>query len=261
MSKKCKSLKTSILKKGELLMHVIEVRKFIAKNTDDKNLLSYMEDIETALSEKKYGLFFEEHSEEIERILEKNGIELVEQKELAIKQGNRESFLIEGENLAVLSYLTKTYLAKVDVVYVDSPYNTGMESLNYDDSIYADPKDTYRHSKWLSFMNKRLRAAYNLLSKNGVMFIHIDEHETGTLLLLCQNIFGEANVVALVWPKTDPRFDQNRVERPFHNIKIVHENIFVCFKDKQKTNFNPVMIHSQVSMKRTKRPPATWKRY
>ena len=49
----------------------------------------------------------------------------------------------------------------------------------------------------------------------------------------------------LVWPKTDPRFDQNRVERPFHNIKIVHENIFVCFKDKDKTNFNTMMMPSR----------------
>lgn len=61
-----------------------------------------------------------------------------------------------------------------------------------------------------------------------------------TLLLLCQRIFGEDNVAVLVWPKTDPRFDQNRVEKPFSNIKIVHENIFVCFKEKSATSFNSI---------------------
>jgi len=132
--------------------------------------------------------------------LKENDVELVEQKELAIKHGKRLNFLIEGENLAVLRWLTKSYLGKINVIYVDPPYNTGMKSLNYCDYDYTDSSDDYIHSKWLSFMDKRLSVAYSLLSRNGVMFIHIDEHETGTLLLLCQSIFGQANVVVLIWP-------------------------------------------------------------
>lgn len=245
--KKRKSDAANVRGKDEPPRRASAVTRFVRKTSGDPALLRHLDEMTKASAETKYGLVFEEHSEEVERTLEENDVELVEQKRLAIKHGKRSNLLIEGENLAVLRRLAKPHSGKVDVVYVDPPYNTGMDSLNYDDYDYVDPADAYTHSKWLSFMNKRLRAAYGLLSGNGVMLIHIDEHETGTLLLLCQSIFGEANVVVLVWPKIDSRFDQNRVERPFHNIKIVHENIFVCFKDKSKTNFNPIMMPSRVS--------------
>ncbi|MGA2385255.1 MAG: site-specific DNA-methyltransferase [Candidatus Bathyarchaeia archaeon] len=228
----------------ELLRHISAVRRFVEKASGNPTLLRYLDDVRRALVETGYGLTFEEHLEGIEKLLDKNDIKLAEMRKLAINNGKRSNLLIEGENLAALRHLSKSYAGKVDVIYIDPPYNTGMESLNYDDYDYADAGDAYVHSKWLSFMDKRIRAAYGLLSENGVMFIHIDEHETGTLLLLCQTIFGEANVVVLVWPKTDPKFDQNRVERPFHNIKTVHENIFACFKDKNKTNFSSMMMPS-----------------
>ena len=247
MSKKRRSDRTNVPKKDGLLRHFSDVRKFVMKTTDDPSLLCYLEEIKRALFLTKYGLIFEEHTEEIERILKEKEVELVEEKELAINHGKRLNLLIEGENFGVLRWLTTSYLRKVNVIYVDPPYNTGMKSLNYDDYDYTDPGDAYIHSKWLSFMDKRLRVAYSLLSRNGIMFIQIDEHETGTLLLLCQSIFGQDNVVVLVWPKTDPKFDQNRVEKPFHNIKIVHEYIFVCFKDKNKTTFNSLMMPSRVS--------------
>ena len=92
--------------------------------------------------------------------MEENDVELVEQRKLAIKHGKRLNLLIEGENLAVLRQLSESYSGEVDVIYVDPPYNTGMKSLNYDDYDYADPGDAYVHSKWLSFMDKRLRVAY-----------------------------------------------------------------------------------------------------
>ena len=247
MSKRSKFDRTNVPRKEELLRHLSAVTRFVKKASDDPSLLRYLEETKRELDQTKYGLIFEEHSEEIERILEENEVEFVEQCKLAIKNGERLNILIEGENLAVLRKFTTKYSGEVNVIYVDPPYNTGMKSLNYDDYDYADADDAYVHSKWLSFMDKRLRVAYGLLSENGVMFIHIDEHETGTLLLLCQSIFGETNVVVLVWPKTDPKFDQNRLEKPFHNIRIVHENIFACFKDKNNTNFNAVMMPSTAS--------------
>ena len=191
-------------RKSELQSHISAVRNFVRKTSGDPSLLRYMDELEKELVETRYGLVFEGHSEEIERILEESDVELVEQRKLAIKHGKRFNLLIEGENLAVLGWLTKLYSGEVNVIYVDPPYNTGLESLNYDDYNYVDPADAYVHSKWLSFMDKRLRVAYSLLSRNGVMFIHVDEHETGPLLLLCQSIFGEANVVVLVWPKIIP---------------------------------------------------------
>ena len=145
--------------------------------------------------------------------------ELVEQRKLEIKQGTSLNILIEGENLAVLRHLTTSYSGGVDVIYVDPPYNTGMESLNYDDNNYADACDEYVHSKWLSFIYKRLRIAYDLLSRNGVMFIQIDEHETGTLLLLCQSIFGETNVVALVLPRQIPSLIRTALKSHFTTSK------------------------------------------
>jgi adenine specific DNA methylase Mod len=152
------------------------------------------------------------------------------------------NFIIEGENLAVLRHMARSHADKFDVVSIDPPYNTGMDTLNYNDQDYADQEDLYIHSKWLSFMEKRLSIAKLLLTENGVMFINIDEHETGTLILLCQQLFGEDNVNVLIWPKTDPKFDQNRVEKSFHNIKIVHEYVIVCFKNKSQTFFNNTVI-------------------
>lgn len=251
------SMNLSRKRKDELLGRVSAVRSFVRKTSGDRSLLRHLDEIEKALSESRYGLSFEEHREEAEMILEKKDVELVEQRGLAIKHGKRVNFLIEGENLAVLRWMAKSHLGKVDVTYIDPPYNTGMESLSYDDRDYSDPSDAYSHSKWLSFMDKRLDAVYGLLSRNGVAIIHIDEHETGTLLLLCQSIFGEANVDVLIWPKTDPRFDRNRVERPFHNIKIVHEYIFVCFKDKGNTSFNAMMMPQRVSNVDYKETPSS----
>ena len=90
-------------------------------------------------------------------------------------------------------------------------------------------------------MKNRLIITYELLSERGVLFVNIDENETGTFLMLCQEIFGEKNVDVLIWPKTDSRFDTNRVEKPFRDIKIVHEYIFVCFKNRDKIQLNQIM--------------------
>ncbi len=137
--------------------------------------------------------------------------------------------------------MEKSYSGTIDVICIDPPYNTGMQSLNYNDYDYINKDDSYIHSKWLSFMQKRLGIAYRLLSGIGVMFINIDENEIGNLLLLCGQIFGENNLDVLIWPKTDSRFDQNRNDKPFHNIKMIHEYVLVCFKNKSQTNFNKLI--------------------
>lgn len=218
------------------------LKKYLRDTSAPRSIIQYLEDLELEINNKKYGLSFEEHSEEIERIIENNDTELIEQKKLRIgKNRNMDAnFLIEGENLAVLKQLEKTLLKRIDVICIDPPYNTGMHSLNYNDYDFIDENDTYIHSKWLSYIKKRIDCAYSLLTDHGTMFINIDENEIGNLLLLCGQIFGEKNIDVLIWPKTDPRFDKNRVEKPFHNIKIVHEYVLVCFKDKSKTTFNKI---------------------
>lgn len=102
--------------------------------------------------------------------------------------------VINAENHHALEALAFTHTGKVDVIYIDPPYNTGSGDFTYNDKrVGAD--DTYRHSKWLSFMDRRLRLAHTLLKPTGVIFISIDDHEQARLKLLCDQVFGAANFV------------------------------------------------------------------
>ena len=92
--------------------------------------------------------------------------------------------LIEGDNLHALTALTFTHEGRVDVIYIDPPYNTGNKDFKYNDR-FVDRKDAYRHSKWLSFMHKRLLIAKRLLADTGVIFISIDDNEQAQLKMLC----------------------------------------------------------------------------
>lgn len=112
--------------------------------------------------------------------------------------------IIEGDNLVSLSALAYTHAGKIDVIYIDPPYNTGNKDFAYYDDFcddyrkipYVEREDAYRHSKWLSFMDRRLRIAKKLLSDRGVIFISIDDNEQANLKLLCDEVFGEKNFVA-----------------------------------------------------------------
>ena len=108
-------------------------------------------------TKKKYGLVWEDKPEDVEELLRENLPVLKEIKEKAIINGDEHPnhLLIEGDNLHALTALTFTHEGKIDVIYVDPPYNTGNKDFKYNDS-FVDKEDSYRHSKWLSFMNKRL---------------------------------------------------------------------------------------------------------
>ena len=109
--------------------------------------------------------------------------------------------LIEGDNLEALTALAYTHEGKIDVIYIDPPYNTGNKDFVYNDS-FVDREDGYRHSKWLSFMNKRLQIAKSLLSSGGVIFISIDDNEQAPLKMLCDEVFGKINLCGqLIWRK------------------------------------------------------------
>ena len=107
---------------------------------------------------------------------------------------NPNHIIIEGDNLEALTVLSYTHAGKIDVIYIDPPYNTGNKDFVYNDS-YVDSEDSYRHSKWLSFMSKRLRIAKKLLSDRGVIFISIDENEVAALRMLGDEIFLPKNFV------------------------------------------------------------------
>ncbi len=186
--------------KREILINKIkEIKQFIASSPQDENtstLLSYIADIEKDIKGKKYGLIFEEHKEAIDEKLQNNTPVLSEEKELFINNGGQINFLIEGDNLASLQLLEKTHKGKIDIIYIDPPYNTGNKDFIYDDN-YIGNDDCYQHSKWLSFMEKRILIAKRLLTKKGLIFISIDETELANLICLCNEIFNEGNFVSL----------------------------------------------------------------
>lgn len=166
--------------------------------------------------QKRYGLVWEEHNEEAQEVLSENIPVLVEDPSKCIlslprsgeSEGAPNHILIEGDNLHALTALTYTHEGKVDVIYIDPPYNTGNKDFVYNDS-FVDSEDGYRHSKWLSFMEKRLRIAKKLLSDRGVIFISIDDNEQANLKLLCDEVFGvDLFVGNAIWEKADsPRMD------------------------------------------------------
>lgn len=193
-------------KRNLLIKKIEDIKTFILSSPQDDNtaqLLTYISDIEKDIKGKKYGLVFEEHRESIDEVLENNLPVLTEDTDLFIDNGGQMNFLIEGDNLASLKLLEKTHKGKIDLIYIDPPYNTGNKDFVYDDS-FVDSNDTFRHSKWLSFMEKRLVLAKNLLSENGVIFISIDDNEVAQLKILLDEIFGEQCFVDIFsWCKTE----------------------------------------------------------
>jgi len=228
--------------RNELRKKINELKDYLVRISAPKKYLEIMDEMRPLTTQQRFGLVFEHHSE---NILIGRKTNLVEKTSLRINNGMRMNLLIEGENLVALNILKRKYRSRIDVICIDPPYNTGMDWLNYGDHEYGDNADSFPHSKWLSFMNNRLRIAYDLLSKEGIMFINIDEHEIGPLLLLAHQLFKEKNVDVLIWPKTDPRFDVNRIEKPPRDIKIVHEYILVCFRNRAKTRVNKTFISTQ----------------
>ena len=151
-------------------------------------------DLLAAINDKqRYGLVWEESSEEAWDEMQDQLPVFVEDatKRLdSAPEGSPNHVLIEGDNLNALAALTYAYAGEIDVIYIDPPYNTGNKDFIYNDS-FVDKEDGYRHSKWLSFMDRRLRIAKKLLSEKGVIFISIDDNEQADLKLLCDEIFGE----------------------------------------------------------------------
>jgi len=187
-------------KRDDLIAKIKSIRSYIAKVEQDENtgsLLVYLSELEKEVKGKKYGLVFEEHRESIDETLETHTPVLVEEKELFLDNGGQMNFLIEGDNLAALQLLLKTHKGKIDLIYIDPPYNTEEKDFFYDDD-YVDRNDSFRHSKWLSFMSKRLQLCKWLLSSNGFIFISIDDNEASQLKILCDTILGEDN-----YQKTD----------------------------------------------------------
>jgi adenine-specific DNA-methyltransferase len=161
---------------------------------------------------------------------------------------NTKNVYIEGDNLDALKLLQESYLNKVKMIYIDPPYNTGkdfiyrdnfvMDAAEYDEETYAvdeagnrlikNGKDRGRyHSDWCSMLYPRLKLAHNLLSEEGVIVVHIDEHEYASLEKILCEIFGEDNNLGtVVWDKRNPKGDST-------GIAYQHEQILFYCKNRE----------------------------
>ena len=207
-------------------------------SNDEKSAL-----IELLKTHKKYGLVWEDKPEDVEERLREELPVLTEVKERAIISEDPDApnhILIEGDNLEALTALTYTHAGKIDVIYIDPPYNTGNKDFVYNDT-FVDSEDSFKHSKWLSFMSRRLKIAHKLLSNSGVVFISIDDNEQSQLKLLCDEILGERNFVTKCdWRKKTGANDAK-------DIATITESILVYANNREQTLQNPIWNRDESS--------------
>lgn len=177
-----------------------------------------------------------------------------------------ENVYISGDNLDALKHLLKSYAGQVKCIYIDPPYNTGTDGFVYNDRfsftseqlqkrLSVDEEEAKRildmtsrgsstHSAWLMFMSPRLQLARQLLSKDGVIFISIDDNEQANLKLLCDYVFGEENFVAnVIWKHTQQsKNDERFFSRHYNEILIYARDINVLpnfrFERNESDNIN-----------------------
>jgi adenine-specific DNA-methyltransferase len=138
-----------------------------------------------------------------------------------------QNLVIEGDNLDVSKALASNYAGRIGLIYIDPPYNTGSDFVYHDrfQSSASSSKSANLHADWLNMMLPRLICARDLLAQDGVMVIHIDEHEVHMLALLLDEIFGEENVLGtIIWDKRNPKGDAR-------GIAVQHESILVVARD------------------------------
>lgn len=163
-----------------------------------------------------------------------------------------ENIYISGDNLDALKHLLKSYAGKVKCIYIDPPYNTGSDGFVYNDSFKFTPEELEKklsidedeakrildltsrgsstHSAWLMFMSPRLQLARELLSKDGVIFISIDDNEQANLKLLCDYVFGEENMIGQMIVQSNPRGRQSDTF-----MATVHDYLLCYAKDVSQT--------------------------
>ncbi len=188
---------------------------------------------------KTYGLVWEDKPEAVEERLREELPILQEVKDRALISKNPDApnhILIEGDNLEALTTLAYTHEGKIDVIYIDPPYNTGNKDFIYNDS-YVDSEDSYRHSKWLSFMSRRLKIAKKLLSDRGVIFISIDDNELHALKILLDDkergLFGVNNFVC--------QFIWQQGKKSSGNLVGVNQEYILCYAKNRSLIDKPEM--------------------
>lgn len=199
-----------------------------------EELLEYIKNISR---QKKFGLIWEHKSE---NVVEQCQTELPVLKEITEKniqkaEDSPTNLIIEGDNYHSLSALNYTHAKKIDVIYIDPPYNTGSNDFIYNDK-YVEKEDTFRHSKWLSFMSRRLELSKQLLKDDGVIFISIDDNEFAQLRMLCNEVFGEEKFVGVITWEKRTKSQNTKTAREMLQLKT--EYILVYKNGTDKARFN-----------------------
>ena len=192
------------------------------------------------LEKEGYGLKWEDKPEAVADLCDTQLPVLKEDKtkEIISDTNLPTNFIIEGDNYHSLFTLNFTHKKKIDLIYIDPPYNTGNKDFIYNDK-YIDKEDTYRHSKWLSFMSKRLKLAKQLLKESGVIFISIDDNEMAQLKLLCDKIFGDNNYITTLNIQVRYADKSLNEEKPF---KPLLEYVLVYARNSNKFIVNRPQI-------------------
>ena len=204
------------------------------EHKDDDDVLIALGEIESELNAKKYGLIWEQHDEAVAVMMRTHIPVFTEDagKEITTSAGGVYNFLLEGDNLHSLRLLEKTHRGRIDVIYIDPPYNTGNKDFRYDDA-FVDSNDGFKHSKWLSFLAARLEIAFRLLSETGCILISINDIEYAQLKLLCDDIMGEQHYIGtFIWKSR-----QNKDNRNITGISVDHEYILAYAKHEGIRNF------------------------
>lgn len=168
---------------------------------------------------------------------------------------------IEGDNLEVLKILQKSYSNKVKLIYIDPPYNTGSDFIyddNYSDSLKNYLEQTGQvdsdgnklkantetngqyHTKWLNMMYPRLELARNMLCESGIIFISIDDNEQGNLRKICDEIFGEKNLITQIAHKSRASVSNDKIISQNHNFILLYaKNINIIYEKRSEIGLDP----------------------
>ena len=169
-----------------------------------EELLAYIGELKKG---RRFGLVWEPKDEQVVKDCNSKLPVLNEVKDRVINDAGDDyptNLLIEGDNFHSLTTLNYTHAGKIDVIYADPPYNTGARDWRYNND-YVDDTDAFRHSKWLSFMDNRLRIAKNLLADDGIICVTIDDYELPRLAMLLDDIFGVEHRLGTVVIRNNPQ--------------------------------------------------------
>ena len=194
------------------------------------------------LEKKRYGLVWEDKPEALAQECKTKlpVLKEVKTKEIKTDKNKPKHIFIEGDNYHALKVLNYTHEKSIDVIYIDPPYNTGAKDWKYNNN-FVDENDGFRHSKWISMMNNRLKLAKKLLTKRGILICAIDEYEVHNIRHLLDSILGMRNKLGMVTVLHNPK---GRNLSKFFSANS--EFMLIYAKDIDHAVFNNVAIDEEV---------------